>query len=353
MATKSGTSDGFVDGDELSGRARLEQQMRAEPYRFHFFQAMRLIEWMHPERRPVGGFATPGEEVARLSARPTLTFPASEIERLEGTEAEPKRIEVNFFGLNTVNGPMPLANTALLLERLRAKDGATAAFHDIFNHRLISLFYRSWKRYRFFLAAENTRSERDEVAERLYDLVGLGSAGLRGRMAIPDEATIFYAGLLSKQVRSADGLEKILGAYFGVRVEVRQFTGAWERLSPDQQTYLREGSSFAESLGKGTIVGDEVWNQEAALTVRLGPMPLDQYRDFLPGGTGQQELESWLQFYSRRAFSFVVQLVLERDEVPRVELSAAPQERRRLSYESWLKVNSFQRDPDETTYVLQ
>ena len=353
MATKSRTTDDSLAKTAPPGHAQLQQKMHAEPYRFRFFQAMRLLEAMHPERRPVGGFSPPAEEVARFSARPTLTFPASEVQDLRSGEGQPTTLEVNFLGLNTVNGPMPRANTALLLERQRGRDGATAEFHDIFNHRMISLFYRAWKRYRFFLAAESTRDEGDAVADRLYDLVGLGSPGLRGRQAIPDEATIFYAGLLSRQVRSADGLEQILAAYFGVRVEVRQFTGTWERLSPDQQTHLREGSTFAESLGRGTIVGDEVWIQEAALTVRLGPMRLERYQQFLPGGEGQRELESWLHFYSRKAFSFVVQLVLEREEVPRVELAQKKEERKRLGYESWLKVKPLERDPDETTYVLQ
>ena len=353
MATKSRTTDDSLAKPSHSGRAQLQQKMQAEPYSFRFFQAMRLLEAMHPERRPVGEFFPPAEEVARFSARPMLTFPASEIDGMRSVEGEPTRVVVNFLGLNTVNGPMPRANTALLLERQRAKDGATAEFHDIFNHRIVSLFYRAWKRYRFFLAAESTRNEGDSVADRLYDLVGLGSPGLRRRLAIPDEAIIFYAGLLGRQIRSADGLEQILTAYFGVKVEVRQFTGTWERLSPDQQTHLSEGSSFAETLGGGTIVGDEVWIQEAALTVRLGPMRLERYRQFLPGGDGQRELESWLHFYSRKAFSFVVQLVLERDEVPRVELALNKEVGKRLGYESWLKVKPFQRDPDETTYVLR
>ena len=142
-------------------------------------------------------------------------------------------------------------------------------------------------------------------------------------MAIPDESTIHYSGLLSREVRSVEGLRQILESYFGVRVEIRQFTGSWVPLPREQRTALNDSESAAECLGMGMVLGHEVWDQEGTMTVRLGPMSLDRYRDFLPGSRGQAELSAWLHFYSRRAFDFVVQLMLERAEVPPVALETA------------------------------
>ena len=331
-------------------RERLLLLMKEEPYSFRFFQMVRLMGRLYPDRRPVGIFATPSDELVRFSALPSLTFPASEIQSYASQHEEPDRLEVNFIGLNVVNGPMPRSYTAALLERKRAKDKATIEFFDIFNHRIVSLFYRAWKKYRFFIAYESSAKDDDEITQRLYDIVGLGTPHLRNRMAIPDEAAIYYAGIVSNQVRSAEGLKQVLEHYFRVPVKIRQFTGAWERLPASQQTFLREAGSYSECLGMGTVVGDEVWNQQGAMTVRLGPMPLERYRQFLPGERGQKELESWLMFYSRRQFDFVVQLVLAREEVPDTVLLT--EQSPRLGYESWLKVKPFHRDPDETTYVL-
>lgn len=344
MASTNGQPGGYV------AKERLLQLMKEEPYSFRFFQMVRLMGRLYPDRRPVGIFATPSDELVRFSALPSLTFPASEIQSYAPQEDEPDRLEVNFMGLNVVNGPMPRSYTAALLERKRAKDKATIEFFDIFNHRIVSLFYRAWKKYRFFIAYESREQDDDEITQRLYDIVGLGTPGLRNRMAIPDEAAIYYSGIIGNQVRSAEGLKQVLEHYFRVPVEIRQFTGAWERLPASQQTFLREAGSYSECLGMGTVVGDEVWNQQGAMTVRLGPMPLERYRQFLPGARGQKELEAWLMFYSRRQFDFVVQLVLAREEVPHTVLLT--QESPRLGYESWLKVKPFHRDPDETTYVL-
>jgi type VI secretion system protein ImpH len=344
MASANGQSGRDV------GQERLLQLMKEEPYSFRFFQMIRLMGRLYPDRKPVGIFATPSDELVRFSALPSLTFPASEIQSYAPQNDQPERLEVNFMGLNVVNGPMPRSYTAALLERKRAKDKATIEFFDVFNHRIVSLFYRAWKKYRFFIAYESRAEGDDEITQRLYDIVGLGTPGMRNRMAIPDEAAIYYAGIVGNQVRSAEGLKQVLEHYFRVPVEIRQFTGGWERLPASQQTFLREAGSFSECLGMGTVVGDEVWNQQGALTVRLGPMPLERYRQFLPGAPGQKELEAWLMFYSRRQFDFVVQLVLAREEVPHTVLVS--EESPRLGYESWLKVKPFHRDPDETTYVL-
>jgi type VI secretion system protein ImpH len=346
MATESWQTDIDV------GEAKLRELMQTNPYSFRFFQMVRLLEKLYPERKPVGTIASPSDEVVRFTATPALTFPASEIGGYEAV-GKPVSLAVNFLGLNVVNGPLPRSYTETLLSRQKTKDRVALDFFDLFNHRIVSLFYRAWARYRFFITYEKVQGSEDEIIRRLYDLVGLGTVGLRGRMEIPDESVVFYSGLLSSQVRTAEGLRQILEDYFGVRVEIRQFTGSWVRLSGEQKTVLRDGDSAAECLGMGTVIGDEVWEQEGVLTVRLGPMPLERYREFLPGSRGQAELMSWLRLYSRRAFEFVVQLVLERDDVPQTVLEPGVAMGSRLGYESWLKVKPMRRDPDETTYSVQ
>ena len=49
--------------------ASLAERLFTEGYVFDFFQAVRLLEKMAPERRPVGHEAAPATEVARASGR--------------------------------------------------------------------------------------------------------------------------------------------------------------------------------------------------------------------------------------------------------------------------------------------
>lgn len=346
MATESGIQASDLKFEQL--RAMLEN----EPYCVRFFQAVRLLERLYPERNPVGLFVSPSSEVVQFSSVPTLTFPASEIQDLQPGKDGPPKLFVNFMGLSAAVGVLPHAYTEFLLERARAKDRGPGDFFDIFNHRIISLFYRAWQKYRFYIAYERTGSGDDVISARLLDLVGLGTAGLTHRLDIEDEACLYYAGLLSARRPTAQGLKQLLQDYFEVPVSVEQFTGTWRRLPEQNRTFLRDSGAFCERLGMGTIVGDEAFDQHGAVTIRLGPLSFERYQEFLPGARANVELRAWLRLYTNREFDFVIRLVLERNEVPSMELGVDGVGASRLGLVSWIRNRPLNRDPDEATYRL-
>src|SRR5437763_37493 len=67
----------------------------------------------------------------------------------------------------------------------------------------------------------------DPVTTAAFAIAGFGTSGLRDRLGLPDDAAVFYAGFLSRQPRTATGLEQILGEYFGWPVAVEQLCGQW------------------------------------------------------------------------------------------------------------------------------
>ncbi len=83
MATQGG-----VQAADLKFQA-LRSLLEAEPYCVQFFQAVRLLERLYPERNPVGLFVTPSAEVVRFTSVPTFAFPASEIAGFRAVEGEP------------------------------------------------------------------------------------------------------------------------------------------------------------------------------------------------------------------------------------------------------------------------
>jgi type VI secretion system protein ImpH len=352
VVTESGKQNLDLKKSRDLTESGLRRMLEEDHLLVQFFQAVRLLERLYPERNPVGLYVAPSTEVVRFSSRATLSFPAGELDSLTLNQAAPHAVQVNFMGLSAAVGALPHPYTEYLLERTRAKDRGPAAFFDLFNHRILSLFYRSWEKYRFFIAYERKGTGEDAISARLLDLLGLGTAGLRNRMDIPDEAALYYTGLLSQKTRSARGLKQILEDYFDVPVEIEQFTGSWNRLPVRNQTFLTETYSFAEKLGFGAMIGDEVWDQSGKVTVRLGPMPFAQYREFLPGAQGCRELASWLRLYGNRELVFVVQLVLAREEVPGLHLGETGPSAGRLGLVSWIKNRDFARDPDEAFYEV-
>ncbi len=360
MATKSGNAASSVVAGAGAGKpapedhpefSNVRKLLDEEPFRVQFFQAVRMIQKMEKERGPVGHFVTPQGEAIRFSSLPTFSFPASELYALERAESGQVRMTVQFMGLCAAISVLPPPYTEVVLARMREKDSATAEFFDMFNHRMISFFYRGWEKYRFFIGYEST--SQDKLSPRLRDVLGIGTKGLMGRDSIPDGARLNYVGLLARHVRSAASLKQILEDYFGVGVEVRQFAGTWRKLSAENQTCFSGEGGASERLGVGVVAGDEVWDHHGRIRVSLGPMPLKQYLKFLPGQDAYDELAAWLRFYSNGSYETEVQLVLERDDAPACELGAKGRHGPQLGFVSWLKTRPLDRDPADATYLVQ
>jgi len=87
----------------------LNRVLVEEPYRFEFFQAVRLFERLFAGKKPVGGSALPAEESIRFRSRIALDFPASEIHEIREPADEDGNLEmlVNFMGMVGVSGVLP------------------------------------------------------------------------------------------------------------------------------------------------------------------------------------------------------------------------------------------------------
>ncbi len=340
-----------IDQPDQPKLREIRKLLDQEPFRVQFFQAVRMLQRIEAPRKPVGYFVTPQGEAVRFVSRPTLDFPASQIHETRRLENGQLEMTVEFMGLCAAIAVMPIPYTELLLTRAREKDYALEEFFNIFNHRLISLFYRGWEKYRFFIEYERTGEDR--LSEKLYDLIGLGTEGLRGRSAIPDQAYVNYVGLLGRHVRTAAGLEQILEDYFGVPAKVEQFAGAWRKLRREDQTWMTGAGGANERLGIGTVAGEEVWDHHGRIRIALGPMSFDKYQQLLPGQEAYHELVAWLRFYSSGGYEAEVQLILAREDAPYCELGAAGKTRPQLGFVSWLRTKPLDRDPGDARYLVQ
>jgi type VI secretion system protein ImpH len=347
MAAARGTGYPAVTPSVSSRYSAIEAILHKTPQEFQFFQAVRLLERLYPNRAPVGRFVSPSKEVVRFSAHASFPFPASQIQKIDWPDAGgAPSIVINFMGLVGPSGVLPLYYTELIVERLRQKDRALLSFFDIFNHRMVSLFYQAWEKYRFAIAYE--RGERDRFSHHLMDLIGIGTKRLENRLAVRDDSLLFYAGLLSMHTRSAAALERILADYFEIPVEVEQFVGAWQGLRESDLCRFDRGLGVSEQLGGGAIVGDEIWNQQAGVRVKLGPLGLTQYLDFLPSGTAYDSVRSLAKFVSRGEIDFEIQLILKKEEVPPCELGLEDSLAPRLGWTSWAKTKPLARDVNDT-----
>jgi type VI secretion system protein ImpH len=324
-----------------------------KPFEFGFFQAVRLLRRWLPGRAPVGRFSPPASEATRFIAHPSLSFPASEIQELTvPDDGSPITMQVNFMGLSSPQGVLPNPYTELILERAQKKDNALRDFLDLFNHRLISFFYRAWEKHHFFVSYE--LGEPDSATPLMMDLLGLGTEGLAKRQLVPDQALIFYSGLLSQKPRCAQNLKQLLADYFRVQVEIEQFVGTWVPLRKLDQTVLDDSASPMQRLGFGAIVGDEVWDQQSTVRVKLGPLTQDQYLSFLPRdeAPAYRDLKSLLKFWANDELDFEVQLILQGKQTPGFELGNDNAGEPLLGWTTWINNRPMERDPSEATLYI-
>jgi type VI secretion system protein ImpH len=315
-----------------------------EPYRFGFFQAVRLLERVSRARTPVGREMSPAREVARFRTSVTLRFPPSQIQSLsrDGADEAPPEMTVAFMGLTGPLGVLPHPYTELLIDRTRYRDNALWEFLDLFNHRLISLFYRAWEKYHFGVAYE--RDQQDRLTEYLYDVVGMGTRGLQGRVSFPERALIYYGGLFAQRPRSAAAVTAVLADYFRVPVRLKQFFGRWLKLDAESESRLGR-QNFR--LGFDTVAGTRVWDNQSKFRLKLGPLSFKEYVEFLPTGSAFRPLREMGALLSGPEFDFDLQLVLKAREVPGCVLTTRARRKPMLGWTTWLKTQPFIRDDEQ------
>lgn len=312
----------------------MSEPLLRDPGRFDFFQAVRLLERMEGALASVGEDTSPEREAVWFSSSVAMDFPDAEVlevrraRRLDTApfpaphddpeEPAPWRMTVSFLGLAGAMGPLPWEYTEMILERLEQGDTAARSFLDVFNHRLVSLLCRVRRRHRPGLGMEEPGET--EIAELLFALAGLSSEQRRAASGLDDRALLGYAGLLAGQVRSASALEALLADYFGVPVEVVQLRGRWFPLDEDQVTRIGVRRGRNQGLGQGAVLGTRVWDQEAGFEVRVGPLPLAEFREFLPGGGARAPLESLVRLYVGGEMEFTVVPRLRREDLPALKL---------------------------------
>lgn len=330
MAGKSGDQPHPVDLRFLENPAGLS-----------FYQAARRVECEFANKPRLGCSTRAADDSIQFCQEPSLGFAPATLQRYDRPKKTGKpRLMVNFMGLLGPQGPMPLHITDYVHDReLNHDDHTLARFLDIFNHRMISLFYRAWACHRQTVSYD--RPDEDRFSAYIGSLIGIGQESLRNRDEVSDEAKLRFSGYMACQTRHAEGLRAIIENYFGIRTTIKEFIGQWITLPESYRCRLGQSPDTA-TVGVNTVVGSRIWDCQQKFRITMGPMGLRDYERMLPGGECFAVLKDWVRNYVGDALSWQLQLILKAGEVPVVHLGEAG----RLGWTTWIQSQPFENDVD-------
>lgn len=346
-------------------QARLEKffaDMALDATQFDFYYALRRVEAAVSGSVPLGRAARPREEPLRLTQHPSLMFaPAALHEYKPGVAVRGMgRLSVHHFGLFGPNGALPQHLTEYVQERiLHSRDETIARFCDIFQHRMILLFYRAWADCQAVTSLD--QPERDIFGRFVGSLAGYGQESLKNRDAVPDYLKLHHAGHLARQTRNPEGFIRPLVALLGVPVALKEYCLHWLRLADEDRTRLSSATLAGKGsqqrvelgapssrLGQGAVAGVCVPDVQHKFRVSIGAMSLKEFERYLPGGVRFLQVRDWVRNYLGVELAWDARLVLKRDEVPTTRLGAYGQ----LGWTSWMGMPPGKRRRDADDVLL-
>jgi type VI secretion system protein ImpH len=307
----------------------LIERLLEEGHRFNFYQATGLIERSMPQATPVGGTGPAAAEALRFRPDPSLGFPAGSIETIEQVDGR-WRINATFLGLYGVDSPLPTHWSEDILHE-QSYDTTVRDFLDIFHHRVYSLLYRLWAKYRFPVQYRGT--EQDQLTDRLLCLIGLGSPEIRRETGLPVVRLLRWAGLFVQQPRSAAGLEVLVSDWLGgVPVTVHPAVGRWMPVAPGDRTRLGVRNSV---LGQDALLGDQIHDVTGRFGLEIGPVDSASYGALLPDGEEHARLNRLVRLYTSDPLEVELNVRLQGPDVPDMVLDSARPPG--LGWTTWLK----------------
>jgi type VI secretion system protein ImpH len=300
--------------EERKQNSAVRQRLLDQACSFSFFKAVHLLESFAGGRAP-GQSLSPGKDPVRFRVLPGFSFPASDIAAIRNGDSAPKpEMTVNFMGLIGPKGVLPDWYNEHALQMNYKKDNAFNEFLDMFHHRLISLFYLAWKKYRL---AENFQPDgSDPISSSLADLAGVDPAEQDRDPLYYHSARqrlIYFSGMVSRTVPTASVIETVITNAVGAPVQVEQFVMRMIAVHEENRSCLGRNNG---TLSKDAMCGGRIRDINNYFIVKLGPLTWKKYLAFQPRSRNLDMVHLLIARIAGIEYEFEVQLILKGTEIP-------------------------------------
>lgn len=300
-----------------SAYSRLMQQLAPNIYDFNFYRFCQLLESMRDGCPPLGSTMSPGDDPIRFRPDPGMGFPAGELKNVEWDEQQPEQpptVRTTFLGLYGVDSPLPTAYLNDIVQQSEGYEGV-ADFLDIFNHRMMTQYYRIWRKYSY--PATYEPSGQDETSQCLLGLIGLGITGSQQHIATPVSRFLALLSIMRLPTRIAEGvmaLVKLLAPL--TQVQVVPHDRRRVRLTQP----VRLSRRYPVQLSQRPVLGNVGTDVNSQMVLELYTEDTDEAQRWLPQGELHTDLLVLLRVYLGWRCSVRLQLTLPKWVLPSAQL---------------------------------
>lgn len=291
--------------------ADLADQLLAGAHRYNFYQLLERLHGLHGDDLEP---RWPSEQTrlrVRLGSDPRLTFPVADIYKAERMPQAHDRYRVctTFMGLHGTDSPLPSYYLEQVAYEHAQGIGVRPAFFDFFNHYLLSLLHRIWRKYRYYIRFQP--GARDGFSQYIFALLGLNDKQLRGDTALPWSRLLSFAGVIASRSRAPGTVAGIIAHCFDLeQVQIREFETRAVPTTPRQRVSLGRRNG---ELGSTFMVGSRTRTRSSKFTIVISELDQRQLRDLLPSGIGFDRLRALIDVLLRDGLAYDLELRLKQN----------------------------------------
>ncbi|CAA0095136.1 Uncharacterised protein [BD1-7 clade bacterium] len=322
------------------------EKIAGAPWSVGFFDTLRVIDATFQDLPRLGESGAIRNDIARLSQPASLAFEGRDIASLQmfgkgessqgvtgpDTDSYPSAPEVSNSGDDHIrdtllvecmnmgcwgpNGILPLHMTENAYREHTFKTPNLEGFADIFHHRMLSLFYRVFADSQPTIALD--RPDTGTFDEWIGALAGCADPEIDDQAQECNEsasnltefrwAKLFHAGLLSRGIRSAEGLRQVLSSVLKLPVEVDDGKATWMTFEQNDRSFLGGGQV---ALGQTSYLGERILALNGNIAVCVGPVSESRLKRFLPGQEDNQTCHRWLRSYCGFSYRWTLVVLVE------------------------------------------
>ncbi|KEY59299.1 type VI secretion system baseplate subunit TssG [Serratia sp. DD3] len=288
-----------------------------------FYRFLQWLEQTHPDYPPLGSTSFIRNDPVRLRPHAGMGFPASEFKGLEinpdENPASAPSIRTTFMGLYGVDSPLP---THYIDDIAQHREGYEAVEHflDIFNHRILTQFYRIWRKHSYPATFES--GGRDKISQSLLGLVGLGIPGTQEHIDTPLSRFLALLGIMRQPARTAEGIQALVNMV-APNTQARVIAHYLRRIPVPE---ARLGNQAL--LGDRPVIGGSGYDINSTVKIELFTDDQADAHGWLPPEhTLYHDLLTLLRVYLGWRLDAYITLTLPLKLLPAARLSARPAER--------------------------